>query len=108
MPFSLQDLLAMDLPIIQAPMAGVQGGALAVAMSSAGGLASLPWALLGMDAMRSELAAFMRRAASRSTSTSSATPCRRRTQSARPGGGPLLALYFHEYGIDADDLPAAR
>ena len=38
-------------------MAGVQGSALAVAVSNAGGLGSLPCAMLGLDAMRSELAA---------------------------------------------------
>jgi len=37
-------------------MAGVQGSALAVAVSNAGGLGSLPCAMLGIEAMRSELA----------------------------------------------------
>jgi len=53
----LQDLLAIELPIIQAPMAGVQGSALAVAVSNAGGLGSLPGAMLSLDAVRDELAA---------------------------------------------------
>jgi nitronate monooxygenase len=54
---TLQQLFGMELAIIQAPMAGVQGSALAVAVSNAGGLGSLPCAMLGLDAMRSELAA---------------------------------------------------
>ena len=54
---TLQSLLGIELPIIQAPMAGVQGSALAVAVSNAGGLGSLPCAMLGLDAMRGELAA---------------------------------------------------
>ena len=54
---TLQQLLGTELPIIQAPMAGVQGSALAVAVSNAGGLGSLPCAMLSPDAMRSELAA---------------------------------------------------
>ena len=54
---TLQQLLGIDLPIIQAPMAGVQGSALSVAVSNAGGLGSLPCAILGLDAMRTELAA---------------------------------------------------
>src|SRR6476660_1598418 len=53
----LQTLLGVELPIIQAPMAGVQGSALAIAVSNAGGLGSLPCALLSLDAMRTELAA---------------------------------------------------
>jgi nitronate monooxygenase len=43
------------LPIIQAPLAGVQGSALAIAVSNAGGLGSLPCAMLSLDAMRDEL-----------------------------------------------------
>jgi nitronate monooxygenase len=53
---TLRTLLGVELPIIQAPMAGVQGSALAVAVSNAGGLGSLPCAMLGVDAMRTELA----------------------------------------------------
>ena len=52
---TLQQLLAIELPIIQAPMAGVQGSALAIAVSNAGGLGSLPCAMLSIDAMRNEL-----------------------------------------------------
>jgi len=54
---TLQQLLGVELPIIQAPMAGVQGNALAIAVSNAGGLGSLPGALLSPDAMQTELAA---------------------------------------------------
>lgn len=53
----LTELLGIDLPVIQAPMAGVQGSALAIAVSEAGGLGSLPAAMLGDDALRKELAA---------------------------------------------------
>src|SRR5947199_7580383 len=58
---TLQQLLGTELPIIQAPMAGVQGTALAVAVSNAGGLGSLPCALLSPEALRSELAAIVSR-----------------------------------------------
>lgn len=54
---NLATLLGIDLPIIQAPMAGVQGSALATAVSNAGGLGSLPCAMLKPDDMRTELAA---------------------------------------------------
>ena len=54
---TLQKLLGIELPIIQAPMAGVQGSALAVAVSNAGGLGSLPCAMLSLDALRNELVA---------------------------------------------------
>ena len=54
---TLTELFGIELPIIQAPMAGVQGSALAVAVSEAGGLGSLPCAMLGLDDMRRELTA---------------------------------------------------
>ena len=60
---NLQQLLGIELPIIQSPMAGVQGSALAVAVSNAGGLGSLPCAMLGPDAMREELGAINRQTA---------------------------------------------
>ncbi len=58
---TLQQLVGIELPIIQAPMAGVQGSALAVAVSNAGGLGSLPCAMLSLDAMRDELVAIKAR-----------------------------------------------
>ncbi len=53
---SIQTLFGIELPIIQAPMAGVQGSALAIAVSNAGGLGSLPCAMLSAEALRTELA----------------------------------------------------
>jgi nitronate monooxygenase len=54
---SLQSLLGIELPVIQAPMAGFGGSALTVAVSNAGGLGSLGCATFGLDALRQELAA---------------------------------------------------
>jgi len=53
---SLHAVLGTDLPIVQAPMAGVQGSAMAIAVSNAGGLGSLPCAMLTPAALRDELA----------------------------------------------------
>jgi nitronate monooxygenase len=49
--------LGIDVPIIQAPMAGVQGSALAIAVCDAGGLGSLPCATLAQRALEKELSA---------------------------------------------------
>lgn len=49
------DLLGIELPIIQAPMAGAGGSALAIAVSEAGGLGSLPCAMLDADKVRAEI-----------------------------------------------------
>ena len=53
----LLDLLGIELPIIQAPMAGATGAAMAIAVSEAGGLGSLPCALLTVEKARAEIGA---------------------------------------------------
>lgn len=53
---TLLDLFDIDLPIIQAPMAGAQGAELAAAVAIAGGLGSLPCAMLTPDGARAEIA----------------------------------------------------
>ena len=45
----LTDLFGTELPIVQAPMAGATGAEMAVAVAKAGGLGSLPCAMLGAD-----------------------------------------------------------
>jgi nitronate monooxygenase len=54
-PDRIQTLLKIQLPIIQAPMAGAMDSAMVIAVSQAGGLGSLPCAMLGADQIRSEL-----------------------------------------------------
>lgn len=51
----IQDLFGVELPIIQAPMAGASGSALAIAVANAGGLGSLPCAMLSAAQIRSEI-----------------------------------------------------
>jgi nitronate monooxygenase len=52
---NMKRLLGTELPIIQSPMAGVQGSALAIAVSEAGGLGSLPCGMLSIDKVVSEI-----------------------------------------------------
>ena len=54
---TFRQLFGIDVPLIQAPMAGVQAGALAVAASNAGALGSLPCALLSTEGIEREIAA---------------------------------------------------
>lgn len=103
----LQQLLGTELPIIQAPMAGVQGGALAVAVSKSGGLGSLPCALLSRDAMRGELAAI---AAQTANPINVNFFCH--TPPAYDAGREAiwkaaLAPYYRAFGIDPESVPAA-
>ncbi len=102
---TLQQLLGIEIPIIQAPMAGVQGSALAVAVSNAGGLGSLPCAMLSPDAMFKELAAIK----AQSSKTFNVnffchavpTPSAEREAVWRA----MLAPYYKEHGIDAATIP---
>ena len=55
--------LGLSHPLVQAPMAGVQLHALAVAVSEAGALGSLPAAMLTPDALRDEVQAIRARTA---------------------------------------------
>jgi nitronate monooxygenase len=51
----LLGLLKIELPIIQAPMAGVMDWELVAAVSEAGGLGSLPCAMLSADTLRDQV-----------------------------------------------------
>lgn len=51
------DLLNIEVPILQAPMAGASGSAMAIAVGNAGGLGALPCAMLTHDQVRAEIEA---------------------------------------------------
>lgn len=100
---ALTTLLGIDLPIIQAPMAGVQGSALALAVSSAGGLGSLPCAMLSHAALRSELTTLQANARGPYNVNffchSSPIPDPARDQRWRQ----ILAPYYAEFELDPAD-----
>ena len=103
---TLQSLIGIELPIIQAPMAGVQRHALAVAVSNAGGLGSLPCAMLTFESMQVELAA-LRAGTSRPFNVNFfchvppvANPDRERVWR------NTLARYYDEFGLDLSSIPA--
>ncbi|QXH54930.1 NAD(P)H-dependent flavin oxidoreductase [Pseudomonas maumuensis] len=52
------DLLGIELPILQAPMAGATGAAMAIAVGNAGGLGALPCAMLTAEQVRGEIETF--------------------------------------------------
>lgn len=52
------ELFNIELPILQAPMAGATGSAMAIAVARAGGLAALPCAMLTPDQIHEEVATF--------------------------------------------------
>ena len=103
---TLQQLVGIALPIVQAPMAGVQGSALAVAVSNAGGLGSLPCAMLGPDAMRNELAAIQAQTGKPFNANffCHAPPVASAEREAV--WRAMLAPYYKAFGIDPAKIPA--
>lgn len=98
------DLLSIALPIVQAPMAGSQGSALAIAVCNAGGLGSLPCAMLTPDAMRKELLAITA-ATSHSYNVNFFVHRQPQRDEAREAAWRrLLAPYYAELGIDPSAL----
>ncbi len=103
---TLQDLLSIELPIIQAPLAGVQGSGMAIAVSNAGGLGSLPCAMLTLEALHSELTA-IKAATSKPYNVNFFCHTPPKPDAARETAWrKALAPYYAEFGIDADSIPA--
>lgn len=102
----LHKISGTELPLIQAPMAGVQGSALAIAVCKAGGLGSLPCAMLDMPTLRSELARI--RAGTDAPFNVNffchvpPSPSQQREKAWRTA----LAPYYREHQIDDSDIPA--
>jgi nitronate monooxygenase len=102
---TIQSLLGIQLPIIQAPMAGVQLSGLGIAVSNAGGLGSLPCAMLALEGMRKELEA-LRAGTSRPYNVNffchtPPQPSAERENAWRAA----LAPYFRELAIDPQAIP---
>lgn len=93
-------------PVIQAPMAGAQGSALVIAVCEAGGLGSLPCAMLTPDAMRRELAA-IREGTSKPYNVNFFCHTPPQPSDAREAAWrTALAPYYEELGLDVEAIPA--
>jgi nitronate monooxygenase len=105
---TLRDVLGSDLPIIQAPMAGVQAADLAVAAAEAGALGSLPCAMFSVEDMRRELSSIRARTSKPVNVNffvhTPPTPDPARESAWRA----TLAPYYKELGIDPSSIPAGR
>src|SRR5690554_768535 len=103
---ALTALFNVEKPIIQAPMAGVQDYRLAAAVSNAGGLGSLPCAMLGTEALREELKA-LNEATSKPYNLNffAHTPPEPNPQQ-EASWQQALAPYYKEFGIDPASITA--
>jgi len=99
-----REILGLSLPIIQAPMAGYQGSAMAIAVCNAGGLGSLPCATLNIETMLKELTAI------RAQTTQPYNVNFFCHQSPAPDAAremawkQRLAPYYKEFGLDVDQI----
>ncbi|MDW7745429.1 nitronate monooxygenase [Halomonas sp.] len=103
---TLLQRVPLDLPILQAPMAGAQGSELAIAVSRAGGLGALPCAMLSPEAMAEELEA-LRAATSGPVNVNffcHAPPAPDPERLAR--WQAALAPWYAEFGLDIEAVPA--
>jgi nitronate monooxygenase len=99
------DLLSrLALPIVQAPMAGVQDQALAISVSRAGGLGSLPCAVLTHKAMQGQISEF-RAAVDGPLNTNFFCHTVSKPDPQREAiWRETLQPYFSEYDIDPSDI----
>lgn len=97
---SITDLFGLSLPVVQAPMAGVQGASLALAVSQAGGLGSLPAATLTPEALRRDLAAIRERSAGPINVNFFCHAPLEPDAEREAAWRALLAPYYAEFGLD--------
>ena len=103
---TLTDLLGIELPIIQAPMAGAQASAMAVAVSNAGGLGSIGCATLGIEAMRKELTT-IKAQTGKPYNVNFFCHAPPMAEAAREAAWrTTLAPYYRKHGIDPQSIPA--
>jgi nitronate monooxygenase len=98
--------LGLDIPLIQAPMAGVQGGALANAVAGAGALGSLPGAAMSPQALRDAVAALRAERPGAPVNLnffSHATPAPDPAREA--AWRAALRPYYDELGVDPGTIP---
>jgi nitronate monooxygenase len=104
----LIDLLGIEVPIIQAPMAGAVSPEMVIQVSEAGGLGSLPCAMLTPEQARNDLGVIHQRT-SRPINVNFFCHKPPRTDPAREARwGVRLKPYYDELGVDLDGSnPAA-
>jgi nitronate monooxygenase len=102
------DLLGIELPIIQAPMAGAVSSEMVILVSEAGGLGSLPCAMLNAGQVRAELGVIRQRS-SRPINLNFFCHAPPRAEPAREAAWKCrLEPYYRELGLDPEaPVPAA-
>ena len=97
----LLDLIGTELPLIQAPMAGASGAAMAIAVSQAGGLGSLPCAMLDAALAGAELKLIKQSIAKPINANFFCHIPTKPDPDRNAGWKEALAAYYAEFGLDA-------
>ena len=97
----LMDLLGIDRPIIQAPMAGANGPDMAIAVCEAGGLGSLPCAMLNVSRIREEILIIRQRTSKPINVNFFCHTLAEPDEEAQAAWRSRLSGYYEELGLDA-------
>ena len=100
------DLVGIEIPIVQAPMAGSVSSEMVVAVSEAGGLGSLPCAMLNAEQIRTELGIIRQRTARPINVNFFCHTPPQRDARREAAWKERLATYYAELGIDPDAQPS--
>ncbi len=98
--------LSWQHPIVQAPMAGSQGSALALAVCQAGGMGSLPGAMLSPEALAAELKVLRDQAAGPWNVNFFCHTPPPPDEAAQARWRDTLHAFYEEAGIDPRSIPA--
>jgi nitronate monooxygenase len=104
---SVAELFGVAHSLVQAPMAGAQGSALTIAVCNAGGLGSLPCAMLTAEAMRDELLAVRAGTTAPYNVNFFVHHQPDVDPEAETRWRAALAPYYAEFGIDPNTIPTA-
>jgi len=102
-----QELVGMDIPILLAPMAGPALSELAIAVAEAGGLGSLPCALLDDDRVRAEYGVIKQRTSKPINLNFFCHKPAVFDAGREKAWRGALAPYYAEFGLDPEKVPTS-
>ena len=100
------DLFSIERPILQAPMAGSSGSELAISVCEAGGLGSLPCAMLGAEQIRNEIGIIRQRTNMPVNLNFFCHTPPEDDPERESAWRRRLAGYYEEFGIDPETIPS--
>ncbi|MBP0048705.1 nitronate monooxygenase [Marinobacterium sp. AK62] len=100
------ELFGIDIPLIQAPMAGVQSWELALAVAEAGALGSLPCAMLNAESIRAAVQAYRDRTRQPINLNFFSHQQPAEAPAAQAAWLKRLESYYNELGLEPPQTPA--